>query len=392
MSEDDGNTSDSTMAPDPVLCSAPGCNHSFGSATGNALTSLIDLHGRTAHPPIVAAPPPIAGKPEKVKRPVIKAQGTTEDWTIFLIHWDEYKGATKITGANIVYQLLETCDEKLRTDLTRCYGSLAGETEHNLLNFIKTLAIRPENVMVARVKLQSYHQEREESVRSFVARLRGQAGVCNFSKSKRCQCAENVTVDYSDDMVRDALIRGLEDEDIRLHILGQANQDMTLEETLQLAEAQECGRRSAGRLLQSSDSQNTANAASAYRRQNNTRQQQRNNRPAQSQQLQQKQQQRNDQRNNQPSTNSPACSHCGQIGHGSGRNYRSRLKNCPAFNHQCTKCNMLHHFESSCLASQRTNQQLPASAANQDAVFEELNNAGFFDSAFSEQACAAYSS
>ena len=377
--------------PDPVQCSAPGCNHSFGTATGQPLTALIELHARTAHPP-PAAPQPTTVKAEKVRRPVITSQGTTEDWSYFSSRWEEYKAATKIAGADVVYQLLETCEETLRKDLTRSYGTLVGETEENVLRFIKILAIRPENVMVARVKLQNLHQERDEPVRSFVARLRGQAGVCNFSKTKRCHChcREEVTLDFSDDMVRDALIRGLEDEEIRLHILGQANQDMTLEETLQLAEAQECGRRSAGRLLQPSGSQTNANATSSYRRRNNAQLKQRSTRPDQNQQPQQ----RNNQRSSQSfdNTASTTCSHCCQQGHGSGRNYYSRKKNCPAFNHKCTKCNSLHHYESCCRASQRTIQQHPASAVNQDAVFQEFNNAGFFDDASSNQMCPAYDS
>ena len=46
-------------------------------------------------------------------------------------------------------------------------------------------------------------------------------------------------------MIRDTLIRGLADEDIQLDILGQCNQNLTLEETLQMTEAKESGKRSA---------------------------------------------------------------------------------------------------------------------------------------------------
>ena len=381
------------MAPEPTECPAPDCDHSFGLITGNALAQLIELHARTAHPvPANAAPQPAAAKAEKVRRPVIGLQGTQEDWSYFQNRWAEYKAATKIAGDEVVSQLLETCEEPLRKDLHRCYGRLDRETEVNVLKYMKILAIRPENIMVARVKLQNLHQERDESVRSFVARLRGQAGVCSFTKTQRCQCTQDVTLDYTEDMVRDALITGLEDEEIRLHILRQANQNMTLEETLQLAEAQECGRRSAGRLTQHTElqSQTTANATSTYRRRSNAQLQQRNTQPTQSPQPYQ----RNNQHGNQSDTkpNPSKCSHCGQQGHGSGRNYHSRKKNCPAFNHECTKCGILHHLESLCMTKQRapqhTTQRYPTSPANQDAVFEEFDNSGFFTS--SDQMCPSY--
>ena len=115
--------------------------------------------------------------------------------------------------------------------------------------------------MVARVQLQQMRQDREEAVRAFAARLRGQASVCNFQVE--CKCAAEV--DYSNVMIRDALIRGLEDEEIRLDILGQSAKDLTLEETLSFAEAKESGKRSAGRLNTGNTSM-TAASTSSYRR------------------------------------------------------------------------------------------------------------------------------
>ena len=386
------------MPAEPVLCSAPDCNHSFGSATGQALVALIELHSRTAHAPTTHATEPANTKAEKVRRPTITSQGNTEDWTYFHSRWQEYKAATKLTGADIIYQLLETCEESLRKDLHRTYGTLVGETEENVLKFINTLAIRPENVMVARVKLQNLRQDRDEPVRSFCARLRGQAAVCNYSKTKTCQCTQNVVVDYSDDMIRDSLIRGLEDDEIRLHILGQANQNMSLEETLQLAEAQECGKRSAGRLSQSTEIQNTTNAASSYRRRNNQTQQPNHSQPTHTQQqFNARNNQRLNQRNNRYNPPNATCSHCNEQGHGNGKSYFRRKKECPAFNHQCSRCNSLHHFEAVCQASQNQSHNAPhrnaaqntAATANQDAVFEQFHNTGFFDAALSDRLCSA---
>ena len=66
----------------------------------------------------------------------------------------------------------------LRKDLTRAAGgTLTNKTEAEVLAAIKTLAVREENIMVARVHLHNMRQDREEGVRGFGARLRGQAGV-----------------------------------------------------------------------------------------------------------------------------------------------------------------------------------------------------------------------
>ena len=84
-------------------------------------------------------------------------------------------------------------------------------TEEQVLQAIKTLAIREENTMVARVAIHNMQQDRDETVRAFGARLRGQASVCKFAQ----QCpACDANIDYTEAMVKDVLCRGLVDGEI----------------------------------------------------------------------------------------------------------------------------------------------------------------------------------
>ena len=66
--------------------------------------------------------------------------------------------------------------------------------------------------MVARVALHSMTQDREETVRSFGARLRGQAGVCRFIINYQ-GC--NGDVNYTTEILRDVLTWGLNDPEIK---------------------------------------------------------------------------------------------------------------------------------------------------------------------------------
>ena len=158
-----------------INCPAPGCEITFPTnGEPGVLIQLLELHARTAHPPTtLATGSSTSAKAEKVKRPTIAAAGSSEDWTYFSQRWSDYKAATHLTGQDVVYQLLECCDESLRKDLTRTFGSLSNRTEEALLRNIKSLAVRQENVMVARVQLQNMCQDRDEPVRAFAARLRG---------------------------------------------------------------------------------------------------------------------------------------------------------------------------------------------------------------------------
>lgn len=201
-----------------IECPVPGCTYATPDTA-----ALLTTHA-TTH---AALTPPTAGasvKIERVRRPTIIPASTSEDSKYFLTRWDEYKAATKITGRDIIVQLLECCDEQLRKDLTRSsVGPMTGKTEAAILASIKTLAAREENAIVARVALNNMHQDQDESVRSFGTRFRGQAGVCKYVIT--CSgCDANV--DYTEQILRDVLCRGIVDLDIQLELLGQ-NQDIT---------------------------------------------------------------------------------------------------------------------------------------------------------------------
>ena len=209
----------------------------------------------------------------------------------------------------MVIQLLECCEETLRRDLTRNNGgTLTGKAEDVVLKAIKQLAVREENVMVSRVNLLNMHQDRDEPVRNFAARLRGQASVCKFT-IKCPNCSHNVN--YGDHVLRDAVTRGISDQEIKLELLGEQDQDKSLEDTIRYIEAKESGKRSANCLLGSA-AVTSASATSSYR--------------AQQKQL---------------------CNYCGRKeAHGARR--RDREKLCPAYNHTCNKCTVKGHFENVC--------------------------------------------
>ena len=173
----------------------------------------------------------------------MSSAGTSEEWTYFLSRWKDYVNATKIKDKDLIIQLLECCDETLRRDLTRAQGgSLTTKTEEIVLAAIRQLAVREENTMVARVTFNNMTQDREETVRSIGARLRGQAGVCKFVlKCNNC----DTDVNYADAILRDVLTRGLYDSEIQLELLGDQNQNMTLEQVFKFVKAEEAGRHSA---------------------------------------------------------------------------------------------------------------------------------------------------
>ena len=193
-------------------------------------------------------------------------------------------------------------------------------------------------------------QDRNEPIRTFGARLAGQAGVCKFTTkcpSDTCGCEVN----YTEAIVRDALIRGVADPDIQLDLLSHKKQDMSLEDMLQFVEAKEAGKRSASRLLDTHTTDATSDMVNAT-----SSSYQRNKR------LYVKVDQKG------------LCTYCGKAGHGERSLARFRKTDCPAYSHKSQLCSKDHHFESVCRSKDRPLKRRPKPSSEncEGAVFDTL--------------------
>ncbi len=222
-----------------VNCPYPGCDFATPEDMAPAVVAAVLTAHTLVHSQTTRA------KPTPVRRPEISAGGTTEGWAYFLTRWRAYSQAVHLTGTDVSIQLLECLDAKLRRDVTRnSVGALPieGLSEQDLLAAIKALAIREENPKVARVALSRMVQDRGEPIRSFAARLRGQAEVCRFVK--QCVGCELVS-NQGEERVADQLCIGLADAEIQEDLLKNPNQEMTVEETIRFVEVRAAGKRSA---------------------------------------------------------------------------------------------------------------------------------------------------
>ena len=337
---------------------------------------LLANHRNDAHPQqnnTATATAPVASKPASVPRPTFGVDQTTERWEYFKTRWSNYKTATGLAGAAITSQLLETCDEKLRFAMYQSDALINTKTETQILELMKTLSVKQENVMVSRMKLHGLHQDAGESVRNFVARIKGQAELCRFEITcTAAQCTQRVR--YTDEIVRDNVIRNLYDQDIQREILGHENQNMTLEQIITLIETKETGKRAQANLL----GQNAA-SLSTYRK--DRRQEQRQPRIA------------------PPKQNaSVKCEYCGEPGHGRNNGpgrltIQHRSENCPSYSTTCNNCHRKGHYTNLCRqAAKSTPKKLStsANAVQQDMRDheEEAGAAESFSSAFAEM-CAS---
>ena len=213
---------------------------------------------------------------------------------------------------------MDTCSEQLRYVMFQDNNDIEQQPEINILDSIYRLAVKAENVMVSRVVLNNIQQHADEGIRNFTARVKGQADLCQFTKN--CTCTN--TVRYTDEMVRDVIIRGLYDQDTQRDVLGMQEQDMQLDALIKLLEAKEIGKKTQASILGE-----TGASISRYKRDKYPSKADDQNKPGK-------------------------CHYCGRAGHGTNENGRiskaNREVNCPAFTATCNKCSLTGHFSAVC--------------------------------------------
>ena len=144
-------------------------------------------------------------------------------------------------------QLLQCADLSLQRTLQNTIGSaaLAKMTVIELMADIEKAESRQSDLL-NKVRLMDAKQEREEAVRTFVARLRGLANICALSTvCTKEGCTQDMS--YVEPSILLALVKCLYNGDTKSDFLSKVVQ-MNLEDTVAFVEAREIGRRDVQRL------------------------------------------------------------------------------------------------------------------------------------------------
>jgi hypothetical protein len=199
-----------------VNCSVPGCEFHTEDITEALAIAVLNNHGY-AH--TTAAPPPPAASGPKLDRPQVNVGISTEEWNVFVRRWNVFRTGSGISDASAPSQLFQCAGLELGDSILKASPNAPSGTTAQLLEVMRSLAVIPIATGVLRTELLQMRQERDEPFRAYAARVRGKAEACEFTA--RCVCGLNV--DYTDHSIRDALLGGINDPDIRREVLGTAN-------------------------------------------------------------------------------------------------------------------------------------------------------------------------
>jgi len=147
----------------------------------------------------------------KPMRPTIDADSSDNKWIIFKDSWNRYKEMAGITDAvHIRNELRSTCTPKVNEMLFNFVGpeALNQATEANLLEHIKSIAVKTVHPEVYRQQFFNLRQSDCETVTSLILRLKAQAMLCAFQSKGDCggpTCSSSCAAD----MIRSQLIAGI---------------------------------------------------------------------------------------------------------------------------------------------------------------------------------------
>ena len=270
-----------------------------------ALNTALQMHDKTAH--TQTAPTKL-----KLKPPTVGSGCTPDQWSSFTRQWEMYKAGMAIADNQVSTALFYCCEDELKTDLMRdLQTDVATMNENDLLAAIKCLAVKDESILVHRIKLSKMTQAPGTSIRTFLASLRGQAALCQYIANCNVPgCTHKYN--YSEEIIKDNLVRGIADPEILSDLLGDPKTDRTLDETVSFITQKEQGKvtRSAVGDCTAAIGHPTKNVKSF--------------------------------------TEGAKCWACGKTRHGPRNDRNTRSKLCPAWTSTCARCSVKGHYTSSC--------------------------------------------
>ncbi len=236
-----------------ISCPAGSCPYKTEDVSETMACKLLELHVQVSH----SAPAPMRGP--KLDRPKVDVDETEESWNIFERRWENFKRGSRISDDEASFQLVSCAEESLSTLLMKLDQHISSLPEAEVMRKMRSLAVRPVARGVLRAELMKLEQDEGESFRAFTARVKGKADTCGFSVTATCGCGATVVADYTAETMRDVLVAGIADIDIRHEALScEGLADKPINDLIAFVERREMSR--------SATTSKTLSAISSFKR------------------------------------------------------------------------------------------------------------------------------
>ena len=194
-----------------VKCSL--CDYTTEDVDATVVVELLKLH-TLLHAPASSAPQP------KLERPRIDVGVEEEVWNSFMRRWEAFKVGSAITETTAPMQLFQCASETLGDLILKHDPLIHTKDIKTVLEAMQSFAVIPVATGVRRAELMQLRQAPDENFRTFAAKVKGKAETCAFQTSAKCECGKPVVANYTTETVKDVLLAGISDLDIRREALS----------------------------------------------------------------------------------------------------------------------------------------------------------------------------
>ena len=199
-------------------CSFPECDYEAEHADSAIVAALLNIHCQThamQAMALAAAPRHTAPPQPKLDRPKVDVGIEEEVWNSFIRRWEAFRVGSGITEDTAPMQLFQCASETLGDLLLKAHPNIQAESMEVVKKTMRELAVIPVAIGVRRAELIEMRQSPDEQFRTFAARVQGKAETCAFATTAKCECSKVVEVNYTTESVRDVLLAGIADLDMR---------------------------------------------------------------------------------------------------------------------------------------------------------------------------------
>ena len=234
-----------------LTCPLPDCTFQTDDVEIAGAAAILNIHAvlhQAAATLPVAQPQPPTPKGPKLERPKIQLNSSPEDWNAFSRRWGTYKTGSGIVDANASGQLLECASPELGNIVLRAHPDFASKPIDEALTILRSLAVVPVALGVLRSELSAMIQDPGETFRTFAAKVQGKAETCEFTTTFSgtcggCQTEFHGKTYYTDERLRDVLLDGIADNDIRREALSVSDiHNKSINDIIAFVESREIAR------------------------------------------------------------------------------------------------------------------------------------------------------
>ena len=308
------------------------------------MEQLTTLHTENAHLRNISQGPTVKTKTPDC--PIVNANIDEREWELFKDSWQRYKTMTGLINADSIrMELRAACSPDVNKLLFEFIGSttLDTTTEQDLLEHIRSTAVKTTHKEVHRINFSKLMQAEGEAITQFVARLKSQASLCQFNIT----CPSHnppVLISYADDMVTQQLMAGLRNPDHQSRVLAESTTLTTLNQKIERLQCLEATEDSTSLMRTTPATTSTASVEAMFQKSQYQRRKKTFN-----------QRQPKPTPPKFPSRNK--CRGCGNSTHPEGKSMSRR--DCPAYNKVCGSCGIIVHFRAVCEKSRSNAVEIP---------------------------------